>query len=59
MAVHVRGPGETGGPDGYRDGFALNFLCYFLCFKTKKVSEDCIKTKRTVRFKYLVCFFFL
>jgi hypothetical protein len=35
MAVHVRGPGETGGAIG----FALNFLCYFLCFKTKKVSK--------------------
>ncbi len=29
MTVHVRGPGETGGPDSYRDGFALIFLLLF------------------------------
>ena len=30
MTVHVRGPGQTSGPDSYRDGLALIFFFVIL-----------------------------
>jgi hypothetical protein len=54
MIVHVCGPGETGGPDGYRDCFALIFLILFASMQKEQNLLAFPLLKNLYETKYLL-----